>query len=225
MASGKFVAYYRVSTERQGKSGLGLDGQQKAVLDYLNGGNWTLAASFIEIETGKRSDRPELQKALAACRLHGATLVVAKIDRLARNAHFLLGLREAGVDFVAVDMPTANRLTVGILAMVAEEEARMISERTKAALQQARARGVRLGNPGNATDEGRRKGSERGLEVRQQKAAARAADLLPVITELQAAGITSASALARALNDRDIPTARGGRWQAVQVQRVLAAAA
>jgi DNA invertase Pin-like site-specific DNA recombinase len=143
--NGKFVAYYRVSTQKQGRSGLGLSAQQEAVDSYLNGGNWKIVAAFTEIESGKKADRPELDKALAACRLHRATLVIAKLDRLARNAAFLLGLRDSGIDFVAADMPNANRLTVGIMAMVAEDEAQRISERTKAALAAAKKRGVKLG--------------------------------------------------------------------------------
>src|ERR671936_413254 len=111
MAIGNFVAYYRVSTARQGRSGRGLDAQKKAVRDYLDGGRWKLVAEFVEVESGKQNARPELEKALAACRLHRATLIVAKLDRLARNAAFLLTLRDAGVDFVAVDLPEANRLT------------------------------------------------------------------------------------------------------------------
>src|SRR4051812_8938522 len=120
---GKFIAYYRVSTDRQGKSGLGLEAQQEAVRSYLNGGNWQLVAELVEIESGKRSDRPKLQEALKLCRLHGATLIIAKLDRLARNVAFVSNLMESGVDFVAVDFPQANRLTVHILAAVAEHEA------------------------------------------------------------------------------------------------------
>jgi len=111
----KHVAYYRVSTALQGRSGLGLEGQKRAVAEYLNGGDWKIVGEFTEVESGKRADRPELAKALAMCRLHGARLVIAKLDRLSRNAHFLLGLKESGVDFVAADMPNANRLTVGIM--------------------------------------------------------------------------------------------------------------
>src|SRR3954462_4266703 len=151
MAEGAFVAYYRVSTERQGRSGLGLEAERKAVEDFLNGGNWRLVAEFTEIESGKHSDRPALAKAFRACRLHGAKLVIAKLDRLSRDAHFLLGLEKAGVDFVAADMPTANRLTVGIMAMVADEERRLISKRTKEALAAAKARGAQLGAIGAAS--------------------------------------------------------------------------
>lgn len=140
-----FVAYYRVSTQSQGRSGLGLEAQKAAVQAFLNGGSWKLLGAFTEIESGADNARPELAKALNACRLKGATLVIAKLDRLSRDAHFLLGLEKAGVDFVAADMPSANRLTVGIMAMVADEERRMIAARTKAALAAAKARGVALG--------------------------------------------------------------------------------
>src|SRR5262245_1440145 len=145
MAEGKFIAYYRVSTKRQGRSGLGLEAQRKAVEDYLNGGRWQLVKEFTEVESGKRTDRPELAKAFAACRAYGAKLVIAKLDRLSRNAHFLLGLEKAGVDFVAADMPSINRLTAGIMALVAEEEGRAISKRTKDALAAAKRRGTKLG--------------------------------------------------------------------------------
>ena len=141
MAEGKFVAYYRVSTERQGQSGLGLEVQENAVLEYLNGGGWKLVGRFVEVESGKRNDRPELAKALAACRRLGATLVIAKLDRLARNVAFVANLMESGVEFVAYDFPQANRLTIHILAAVAEHEREMISQRTKAALAAAKARG------------------------------------------------------------------------------------
>ena len=141
----KAVAYYRVSTDKQGRSGLGLEAQQAAVRAFLEGRGWPPLAEFTEVESGRRSDRPELAKAMAACRLYGATLVIAKLDRLSRHAAFLLTLRDAGIEFVACDMPDANRLTVGIMAMVAEDEAERISARTKAALAAAKARGTRLG--------------------------------------------------------------------------------
>jgi DNA invertase Pin-like site-specific DNA recombinase len=144
-STGKHVAYYRVSTPKQGRSGLGLEAQRHAVEGYLNGGDWQIVGEFTEIETGKRADRPALAKALAMCCLHGARLVIAKLDRLSRNAHFLLGLKESGVDFVAADMPNANRLTVGIMAMAAEDDAQRISQRTKDALAAAKRRGVKLG--------------------------------------------------------------------------------
>lgn len=216
----KHVAYYRVSTARQGKSGLGLEAQQHAVREYLNGGNWQIVGEFTEVESGKRSDRLELDKALSTCRLHGARLVIAKLDRLSRNAAFLLNLRDSGVDFVCADMPSANRLTVGIMAMVAEDEAERISARTKAALAAAKRRGVVLGGfRGKVPTAKHRAKSVAAIEAR---ADARAADLRPAIEELQAAGATSLRAIAAGLNERGISTARGGEWTAVQVQRVLA---
>jgi DNA invertase Pin-like site-specific DNA recombinase len=144
---GKFIAYFRVSTDRQGKSGLGLDAQREAVMNYLNGGRWTLVDEFTEVESGKRSDRPELEKALMACRKHKAKLVIAKLDRLSRNVHFISGLKERKVDFVACDMPSANAFMINVYAAVAQEERRMISDRTKAGLAAAKARGVKLGGP------------------------------------------------------------------------------
>jgi DNA invertase Pin-like site-specific DNA recombinase len=220
MAEGKFVSYLRVSTARQGRSGLGLEAQRKAVEDFLNGGKWQVIKEFVEVESGKKADRPELVKAFQACRLFGAKLVIAKLDRLSRDAHFLLGLEKAGVDFVAADMPQANRLTVGIMAMVADEERRMISSRTKAALAAAKKRGTKLGGDRGATvTNATRKAAKAAVKARTD---ARAADLAPVISELKSAGVTSLGGLARALTERGIPTARGGsEWSAVQVSRVL----
>ena len=140
---GKFVAYYRVSTDKQGQSGLGLDAQRAAVMTYLNGGPWKLVAEHTEVETGKRADRPELQKALAACRKHKGKLIIAKLDRLSRNLAFIATLMDSNVEFIAADNPHANRLTVHILAAVAEHERAAISERTKAALAAAKRRGVK----------------------------------------------------------------------------------
>jgi DNA invertase Pin-like site-specific DNA recombinase len=128
MAIGRFVAYYRVSTDQQGRSGLGLEAQREAVQRYLDGGSWSLADEVTEVESGRRTDRPELDRALGLCRLYGATLVVAKLDRLARNVAFISKLMESGVDFVAVDLPQANRFTIHILAAVAEHEREMISQ-------------------------------------------------------------------------------------------------
>jgi DNA invertase Pin-like site-specific DNA recombinase len=222
MAEGKWVSYLRVSTDRQGRSGLGLEAQRQAVEDFLNGGSWKLAKEFVEVESGKRTDRPLLAEAIQACKLYGAKLVIAKLDRLSRNAHFLLGLKEAGVDFVAADMPNANRLTVGIMAMIAEEEGRMISERTKQALAAARRRGVQLGGyckDPKLTAAARKAGNA----ANASKAAQRAANIAPVIAELQAAGAASLRAIADGLNQRGIPTARGNAvWSATQVMRVMA---
>ena len=131
--------------DKQGKSGLGLEAQKTTVEAFLNGGRWKLGASFTELESGRNNERPQLAAAISGCRVYGAKLVIAKLDRLSRDAHFLLGLEKAGVDFVAADMPSANRLTVGVMALVAEQEANAISQRTKDALAAARARGVKLG--------------------------------------------------------------------------------
>ncbi|WP_315783183.1 MULTISPECIES: recombinase family protein [unclassified Bradyrhizobium] len=221
MAEGVFVSYCRVSTARQGKSGLGLEAQREAVSRYLNGGQWSLVAEFTEVESGKRNDRPELAKALQACRVYGAKLVIAKLDRLSRDAHFLLGLEKAGVDFVAADMPHANRLTVGIMAMVADEERRMISQRTKAALAAAKKRGVQLGGDRGARLS--RVARQAGRNAQVARATERAADLAPIIRDLEANGITSLNGIAKALTQRMVPTSRGSNtWSAVQVARMIA---
>jgi DNA invertase Pin-like site-specific DNA recombinase len=220
MTEGRWVSYLRVSTKRQGKSGLGLEAQRAAVTDFLNGRQWKLIKEFVEIESGKRSARPQLEAALATCRLHGAKLIIAKLDRLSRNAHFLLGLEKAGVDFVAADLPHANRLTVGVMALVAEEEGRAISKRTKDALAAAKARGVKLGGNRGVTPTVKMR--KLAIAARQERAASRATDLKPTIDDLRARGVTSLTAIAAALNEVGIPTARGdGSWSAVQVLRVL----
>jgi DNA invertase Pin-like site-specific DNA recombinase len=222
MTNGKFVAYFRVSTQKQGASGLGLEAQQEAVRAYLKGGRWKLVGEFQEIESGKRNDRPALADALAMCRIHSATLIIAKLDRLARNVAFISNLMESGVEFTAVDFPQANRLTIHILAAVAEHEAVMISARTKAALAAAKARGVVLGgNRGNITAEAS-KGARASAAVRSAGATKRAADLLPAIRFAQSKGAATLRDIAAVLNESGIPAARGGQWSAVQVQRVLA---
>jgi len=208
---GTFVAYYRVSTDRQGRSGLGLEAQKKAVADYLNGGGWKLAGEFTEVETGKRSDRPELQNALALCRRRKAKLVIAKLDRLSRNVAFIATLMDSRVEFIAVDNPHATKLTIHILAAVAEHEREMIAARTKAALQAAKARGVRLG----------RNGAERLAPAYREAAMDRARNLAPLFAEFQKQGL-SARAMAREMNTRAILPPRGGKWHAATVQRVAA---
>ena len=216
MSAGRYIAYYRVSTERQGRSGLGLEAQQAAVRAWLNGGPWKLLGEFTEVESGADNDQPELVKALNACRLKGATLVIAKLDRLSRDAHFLLGLERAGVDFVAVDMPGASRMTVGIMAVVAEEERRMIAARTKAALAAAKARGVALGGwKGGPVVDG-----TLGAEANREKARAFAEKLAPVIGELQGRGL-SLREMAAELERQGIQTPRGGVWTGAAVRAVL----
>jgi DNA invertase Pin-like site-specific DNA recombinase len=212
---GRFVAYFRVSTDKQGKSGLGLDAQRQAVLQFLDGGSWSLIGEFTEIESGKRNERPELEKALAACKRQKAKLVIAKLDRLSRNLAFIATLMESGVEFVAVDNPHANKLTVHILAAVAQHEREMIAQRTKDALQAAKARGVALGNP--------RLADVRSRAVASLKADADrfAKNVAPIIREIQSTGVASQRGIARSLNSRGIATARGGEWTAVQVGSIL----
>ena len=207
---GKFVAYYRVSTDRQGRSGLGMDAQKKAVSDYLNGGDWSLAGEFTEVEFGKRNDRPELRKALAACRRHKSKLVIAKLDRLSRNLAFIATLMDAGVEFVAVDNPHANKLTIHILAAVAQHEREMIAARTKAALAAAKARGVRLGSYGKDTL----------AASNRAEADSRAQSLAPTLAEFKMRNM-SARDMARELNIRNVASARGNRWHAATVLRML----
>jgi DNA invertase Pin-like site-specific DNA recombinase len=200
---GRFVAYFRVSTDKQGESGLGLDAQRQAVMNYLNGGPWRLVAEHTEVESGKRNARPEFQKALAACRRHKAKLCIAKLDRLSRNLAFIATLMDSGVEFVATDNPHANKLTIHILAAVAEHEREAISERTKAALAAAKARGKKLGGPRLAAA---RKAS---IKARSEAADAFAANVRPIIKEIQASGVSSLRGVARALTARGVPTARG----------------
>jgi DNA invertase Pin-like site-specific DNA recombinase len=223
MARGGFVAYYRVSTDRQARSGLGLEAQQQAVWNYLKAVRGQLISEHTEVEAGKKNDRPKLAVALAACRIHGATLIVAKLDRLSRNAAFLLALRDSGADFIAADMPEANRLTVGVLAVVAEHEREAISARTKVALDAARRRGVQLGNPAHLTHSARRLGTSASAKIRRARAAQRAIDLAPTIAELRETGASSLRSMAQALNGRGIPATRGGFWTAGQVRRLFAA--
>src|ERR1700733_10968029 len=209
MANGKFISYLRVSTARQGASGLGLESQREAVSRYLNGGKWQLVQEVVEVESGKRNDRPAIAEALRLWRLHKATLVIAKLDRLARNVHFISSLMESGVDFVACYFPEANRLTVHILAAVAEHELSMISARTKAALTAAKARGTILGGRRGSVSRMASMallGARVSATVRQEKAAKHRADLLPFIEELKARGASSLRAIAEGLNDAGLTT-------------------
>jgi DNA invertase Pin-like site-specific DNA recombinase len=228
----KLIAYYRVSTEKQGQSGLGLESQRATVQDFARATGQTIAASFTEIESGKRADRPELAKAIAHARRSKATLVIAKLDRLARNVAFVSALMESGVEFVAVDNPNANRLTIHILAAVAEDEARRISERTKAALGAAKARGQLLGSARPGHWDGREdvrnaalvKAREQARIARRAQAMAAVADLLPEIQNRRAAG-ESLAKIAEALNAAGHRTTRGNDWTPMGVKLVLDRAA
>jgi DNA invertase Pin-like site-specific DNA recombinase len=217
MANGKFIAYYRVSTQKQGQSGLGLEAQQNAVANYLNGGDWELMGEFLEIETGKGADaldrRPQLRAAIEACKKQRATLIIAKLDRLARNVHFVSGLLESGVDFVCADMPQANKVMLQMYSVMAEWERDQISARTKAALAAAKARGVVLGAAG-ATN------LKPNIEQRQQAAGEFAVKLKGVIEGMKVRGLSQRGMCAE-LNQLGIKTARGGEWSLIQLQRVM----
>lgn len=227
----KIIAYYRVSTAKQGASGLGLEAQQNAVESYARQHGATIIKAYTEVESGKRADRPELAKALGHARLIGATLVVAKLDRLARNVHFLSAIMESGADFVACDNPHANRLTLHILAAVAENEAKAISERTKAALGAAKRRGVKLGSARAGHWEGREDKRRAGWDTAVAKAsAARTAAakeayafLVPTMQRLRVEG-ASLEAIAEQLNAEGHTTRTRKPWTATAVWRVLKAA-
>jgi DNA invertase Pin-like site-specific DNA recombinase len=225
--SDRFVTYLRVSTTRQGENGLGIEAQRQAVDTYVRrvGPSGRVLAEYVEVESGRKADRPKLREAMEHARLAGARLVIAKLDRLSRNLHFLTGLKNAGVDFVAADMPDANSLTVHILAAVAEHERDMISARTKAALAVARERrakeGKKLGNPNGAVHlQGL--GNGPAVTAITGKADAHAARLRGTLARIEAEGIKSALGIAKVLNERGILSPRGGTWSATTVQRLRA---
>ncbi len=211
---GKFVAYYRVSTQQQGYSGLGLEAQQKAVMDYLNGGKWELLKEFTEIETGKGKNalekRPVLAEAIAYTKKNKATLIIAKLDRLARNVHFITGILESEVKFVCADMPEATTLTLQVMAAVAEYESKRISERTKEALQMVKLRGVKLGNPNLKADN----------KARTQKANLFAANVRQIIMALQNRGLSQRQ-IVEQLNQSGVKSPKGGKWYLLSLQRVI----
>ena len=224
MEASKYIAYYRVSTQKQGMSGLGLEAQQEAVARYLGGGAAQLVGEFIETETGKGADalakRPQLRVALEACRKSGAKLLIAKLDRLARNVHFITGLMEAAkgngknaVKFVACDMPEANDLTIHIMAAFAEHEAKRISERTKDALRAAKARGKRLGVAGAAN-------LQPNIEMRKTEADGFAQKLRGQLEGFKLRGLSQRQMVVE-LNSLGIRTAKGNEWSLIQLQRVV----
>lgn len=222
---GSYVAYYRVSTDKQKRSGLGLDAQREAVANYLNGGRHRLVAEFTERESGKRTDRPQLEAALAMCRARRAVLVVAKLDRLARNARFLLALVESGEGVVFCDLPSipegpTGKFLLASMANVAELEAGLISQRTKAALKAAKDRGTVLGRPDSDIARYAKRGAKASASVRSAKARQLVADLAPVIAEIRRAGANSLPQIAAGLNERNIPSPRGGVWHPTTVQRL-----
>jgi DNA invertase Pin-like site-specific DNA recombinase len=215
-----YVSYLRVSTARQGESGLGLEAQRQAVTRYVGAG--CLLAEYLEVESGRKNDRLQLAAALAHARATGARLIIAKLDRLARNVFFISSLMESGVDFVACDLPAADKLTIHILAAVAEHEREMISQRTKAALAAAKARGVQMGNPhGTRYLVAAGKGNVDAIAARQASAAAWRTRVAPIITAIRTGGVTSPRAIAAELDRRRVLTPRGGRWRAATVRNIL----
>lgn len=217
MAMGSFVSYCRVSTAQQGRSGLGLEAQQAAVQHYLNGGDWSLLGEFVEIETGKGANalakRPQLRAALDLCKKKNAVLVIAKLDRLARNVHFVSGLLETGVEFVAADMPQANKVMIQMHAVMSEWERDQISARTKAALMAAKARGVVLGKAGPANLKPK-------IEERRANAQAFAEKLRGVVDGMKARGLSQRNMVAE-LNTLGVKAHQGGAWSLAQLQRVM----
>jgi DNA invertase Pin-like site-specific DNA recombinase len=230
MAHGKFISYLRVSTATQGKSGLGLEAQREAVAQYLNGGEWDLVEEVVEIESGRKNQRPALEKAMRLCNAIGATLVVARLDRLSRDAHFLLGLQKSGVKFVAADNPRVDNFSVGILALVAQKEAEAISHRTKVALEAAKARGQVLG--AYSKDDktkfvgrtGTREDCLKAAEGKKAKATETAQKMKQFIEDCGLSPDAPAKALARFLTERGVqtPSGRSTVWQATTVQRMKA---
>lgn len=219
----KYVAYLRVSTARQGLSGLGMDAQRAAISAFVAQRAGTVTETFVEVESGKVNMRPELSKALHLAKVTGATLVIAKLDRLSRNAAFLLALQDSGARFVAADMPDANELTVGIMALVAQQERQAISKRTREALQAAKARGQVLGNPnGSAALRRAAKGNDAAVAAVRFKADAHASALLPVVESLRLSGVKSLATMAIELNQRGILTPRNRRWHRSSVANLLA---
>jgi len=229
----KIVAYMRVSTQKQGKSGLGMEAQESAIGHYAASQGARIIGEYTEIESGKSTDRPQLAAALHHAKVTGATLVIAKLDRLSRSASFTLTLRDSGVRFICCDMPEANDLTIGVLAVVAQAEAQAISRRTKDALKVARKRIAetgqrghrrvkRLGNP-NGADALRRagRGNRAAIAKVSLNADQRAKDLKSVVADIRESGAVTLKAMARALNDREMVTPRGGRWHASSVANLL----
>lgn len=210
VAEQRYVTYYRVSTDKQGRSGLGLDAQRVAVSQFLAARPATVVAEFVEVESGGKDDRPRLLEALATCQRAKAALLIAKLDRLARSVAFVARLMDGDTEFVAVDMPHASRFVLHIMAAVAEHERQIIGERTRAALGAAKARGVRLGANGAAL-----------AELHKASAAAHAKEIFPAIVAARRLGARTTRQLAESLNGMGISSREGGRWHPASVARVL----
>jgi len=213
----KYIAYYRVSTQKQGSSGLGLEAQRTAVRNFI-GSDSEILTEYTDIESGKRNDRPNLLQAIADCKEKNATLIIAKLDRLSRNASFIFTLRDTGVKFIAVDMPEANSVTIGIMAVLAQDERERISQRTKVALDELRKQGVKLGSPQNLDTEARQKG----LEARKQNALQNENNkkATALIVALRSQG-KSFYVITNELNELGFLTRRNKRFQQNQIQRLF----
>ena len=214
----KFIAYYRVSTQKQGIDGNGMGAQKEAVSRYLKSLDCELLANFEEVESGSNNERPQLTAAIELAKAKKAILVIAKLDRISRNASFLMKLQDSGIDFVACDMPNADKFTVGILALVAQRERELISQRTKAGLAVAKSRGVTLGNPNAA------QAWKRAVEAIQDGKQRFATNAMKSIQEIQSTGVSKLSRIAYCMDKRGEKTARGGKWTATAVKRVMACA-
>ncbi|BBA68606.1 recombinase family protein [Geobacter sulfurreducens] len=215
----KYIAYYRVSTQKQGKSGLGLEAQRKMVADFLATNGGELAAEFTEIESGKRDDRPELMAAIRHAGLVGGRLLVGKLDRLSRDLHFILSLQKSRVDFVVCDLPGCDSFTINIYGALAQRERELIAARTRAGLAEAKKRGVKLGT-NNLRPELVQEASAKGVQVIKQNAADFAAKVRPVIEYMRAQG-KSLRHIAAELESLGVKTARGGAWTATTVKNVI----
>lgn len=229
----RFVSYLRVSTDKQGIRGLGIEAQRNEVTAFIKhaGESAKLLGEYVEVESGRKADRPELRKAMDHARNAGATLLIAKLDRLSRDVHFLTGLERSGLEFIACDLPNANRLTITILAAVAEHERELISQRTKAALAVARHKVKlngqhkhpsvkRLGNPHGASAL-KHKGNAQAISAVQASAHETRQRLSPILSELKQQGTTSVRSIANALNERGVISPRGGQWYATSIARLL----
>jgi DNA invertase Pin-like site-specific DNA recombinase len=217
----RYVAYLRVSTDKQGRSGLGLQAQRETIANYLRSTGGEAIAEFVEVESGKLNARPQLAAAMYRAKVTGAKLLIAKFDRLSRNVAFTAALQESAVKFVCADMPEANDLTVHLLAAMAQHERKMISERTKAALAAAKRKGTKLGNP-NGARALKGQGNDRAIQMLKINARRFAEDRAPIIADIRASGVTSLKGIARELNARGILTARRGHWYATGVKGLLA---
>ncbi len=216
----KFVTYFRVSTQRQSRSGLGLEAQQAAVSAHLAAHKGDVLASYTEVESGKIDQRPQLVAALRRCRQTRATLLVAKIDRLSRTASFLFTLRDSGAKFQALDIPEANTLTLGVMIVMSQHERELIAKRTREALAARRAKGLPMGTPRDLSAYQER-ASELGCFANRAKAQERAKEIAPAIEEARAAGHTSLRQIAAYLNDQGIQTPRGKAWTATAVRNAM----